>query len=137
MPVCRISRQEIISSNSFKLATDFNESNPNLIKYDSVELYPKQHYVFVVASKKVEWINVYVIPSRGTADNYSWILTDFMAYPTEFLNTGTYVHSGFEWHRQSCNKNKVVATFLAKIKNYSNPCVLVTRHSLGAATAVF
>lgn len=129
-------RQEMLTSDEIKPAADFDAENPNILKYDSARIYPPQHYVFVIASKEIEGNKVYVISFRGTADTYSWILTDFMAWPTQFLNTGTYVHSGFEWYRQSCNKNNALKAFLDKIKNDSNPCVLVTGHSLGAATAV-
>lgn len=130
-------KQDILSNKKLQPALDFGAGgNSNLLKYDPTKIYPKQHYVFVIASKKIEGNNVYVISFRGTADTYSWILTDFMAWPTQFLNTGTYVHSGFEWYRQSCNKNDALKAFIEKIKKDSNPCVLVTGHSLGAATAV-
>lgn len=59
-----------------------------------------------------------------------------MVSPTEFLNTGTYVHSGFEWYRQSCNQNNALKAVLNKIRKDKNPCVLVTGHGLGAETAV-
>ena len=78
-----------------------------------------------------------MIAFRGTADGISWILTDFMAFPIDFLQTGTQVHAGFEWNRLECMKQAILQNVIEEIKkDKSNPLVIISGHSLGAAVAV-
>lgn len=100
----------------------------------------KQHFGFTLGEKMIDGRDVYVLAFRGTDDIYSWIFTDFLAVPTRFLNTETRVHKGFEWHRQTCFKNKELNEFRQRVekdvKAGKNPLLIITGHSLGAATAL-
>ena len=98
----------------------------------------KQHYGFLLGEKTIDNRNVYIIAFRGTDDLYSWFFTDFVCTPSIFQ--GEYVHTGFKWHTETCMKTKELQRFIKKIqndvKNDKDPLVIVTGHSLGAATAV-
>ena len=96
-----------------------------------------QHFGYAVGKKTIDNRNVYVISFRGTSDKWSWIFSDFLAVPLKFLDTNTYVHTGFEWNRQACMNSSLLNNFVKEIKtDQSNPCVIITGHSLGAAVAV-
>ena len=97
----------------------------------------EQHFGYAVGTNIINNKKVYVIAFRGTADIYSWIFTDFIAFPTEFLNTETQVHVGFEWNRQACMEQELLKACIETIKeDTSDPIIIITGHSLGGAVAV-
>jgi len=97
----------------------------------------EQHFGYAIGKKTINGKNVYVIAFRGTADTYSWIFTDFIAFPIEFLKTNTQVHIGFEWNRQACMKQNFLKDFIRAIQaDASDPIIIITGHSMGAAIAV-
>ena len=120
-----------ISSDSVKeLAIElFTVNNDNCLP---------QHFVYAVAKNTINNQNVYVIAYRGTPDNYTKWVTNFLIWPTEFLNTGTEVHTGFELYRKSITHRQAYESIIDEIENdeSENKCVIVTGHSLGASIAV-
>ncbi len=107
-------------------------------KFTAADYKIPQHFGYAVGENVINDRKVYVIAFRGTYDTYSWIFTDFLAFPTEFLDTGTKVHVGFEWNRQACMKRDILKYFINNkvLKDTSNPLLIITGHSMGAALAV-
>jgi predicted lipase len=94
----------------------------------------KQHYGYLL-SRNVEK-HQYMIAFTGTYDTYSWIFTDFMAFPTQFLDIGINVHAGFEWNRQACMRTEAINIFIQEFKRDLEGELIITGHSMGGAVAV-
>ena len=107
--------------------------NKNKINWDDIDPV-KQHYGYLL-SRNTER-HQYMIAFTGTYDTYSWIFTDFMAFPTQFLDTTVKVHAGFEWNRQACMKTEAINTFIQTFKNDPKGQLIITGHSMGGAVAV-
>jgi hypothetical protein len=109
------------------------EENKVNINWDDIDPV-KQHYGYLLG-RNVEK-HQYMIAFTGTYDTYSWIFTDFMAFPTQFIDTGVKVHAGFEWNRQACMRTEAINTFIQAFKNDPEGQLIITGHSMGGAVAV-
>jgi hypothetical protein len=108
---------------------DDNQRQLNAIEQNNLESFLVRTQVFVAHKG-----NQVVISFRGSDDWSNWLL-DSMAMPTEFLNTGTHVHTGFNIYLNEVIKDKKFNAWFTKNVN-KNSDIIVTGHSLGAGVSV-
>ncbi|MDC0535700.1 lipase family protein, partial [Francisellaceae bacterium] len=106
-----------------------NQRQLNAIEQVNLESFLVRTQVFVAYKG-----NQVVISFRGSDDWSNWLL-DSMAMPTEFLNTGTHVHTGFNAYLNEAIKDKKFNAWFTKNVN-KNSDIIVTGHSLGAGVSV-